>query len=44
MEFEAVGGIAVGDLTFKIGGQVDNMDGAKRTFLRADTAANTKSL
>lgn len=44
MELEAVGGIPVGDLTLQVGGQVDNVNGAERTFLRADTATDTQAL
>lgn len=40
MQFEAVGRVPVGDLCLEIGGEVDDIDGAKGTFLRADTAAN----
>ena len=34
----------MGDLSLKIGGQVDDMNCTKRAFLWADTTTNTKSL
>lgn len=33
----------MGDLSLKVGGQVDDIDGTKGTFLRTDTAANAKA-
>lgn len=44
MEFEAVGGVPVGDLAFQIGRQVDNVDCAERTFLGTDTTTNAQTL
>lgn len=44
VELEAVGRVTVGDLRFEVGGQVDNVDGIERTFLRADTATDTETL
>jgi hypothetical protein len=44
MELKTIGRIAMGDLGFKIGGQVDDIDGAKRTFFRTYTAANAETL
>jgi len=42
MELEAVGRIAVGDLAFEVGGQVDDGDCAEGASLGADTTANTE--
>ena len=44
MKLEAVGGVAVGDLTLQVGRQVDDMNSAEWAFLRADTATNTEAL
>lgn len=33
----------MGDLCLEIGGQVDDMYSAERTFLRADTTSDTQS-
>jgi hypothetical protein len=44
MQFEAVSRVTVGDLRFKIGRQVDDVDGTERTFFRADTASNAEAL
>lgn len=44
MELETVGRVAVRHLSLEVGGQVDDMDGAKGTFLRADTATDTETL
>ena len=44
MELEAVGRVSVGDVRFEISWQIDNVDGAERTFLGTDTASNTQSL
>jgi hypothetical protein len=44
MELEAIGRIAMGDLGLKVGGQVDDVDGAKGAFFRANTTPNTKAL
>jgi hypothetical protein len=40
MELEAVCGVSVGDLSFEIRRQVDNIDRTKGAFLRTDAAAN----
>jgi len=37
MELEAVGRVSVGDLGLEIGWQIDDADGVKGAFLRADT-------
>lgn len=44
MELEGVGGVAVGDLRLEVGGQVDDGDGAKRTFLGADATTDAERL
>lgn len=44
MKLEAVRGVTVGDLAFQVGGQVDDMDRTKRTFLGTDTATDTETL
>jgi hypothetical protein len=44
VELEAVGAIAVGDLTLEVGGQVDDGNGVERALLGADTATNTERL
>ena len=44
MQLEAVGRVTVGDLCLEVGGQVDNVDGTERAFLRADTATDTEAL
>lgn len=42
VELEAVGRVAVRHLRLEVGGQVDNVDGAKGAFFRADTASNAQ--
>lgn len=42
MKLETVGRVAVRHLGFKVGGQVDDVNSAKGTFLRADTASDTQ--
>lgn len=44
MQFEAVGRVAVRDLGFKVRGQVNDVDGAERTFLDAYPAAYAETL
>lgn len=44
MELEAVGAISMGNLTLKVGGQVDNGDGVERAFLGADTTTDAEGL
>ena len=44
VELEAVGRVAVGNLTLKVGGQVDNGDGAEGALLGADTASDAETL
>lgn len=44
VELETVGSIAMGDLALQVGGQVDDGDGIKGAFLRADTTTNAKRL
>nr|POE47619.1 hypothetical protein CFP56_00950 [Quercus suber] len=43
VQFETIRGVAVADLRFEIGRQVDDIDGVERTFLGADTTPNAKS-
>lgn len=43
VKLEAVGRVAVGDLTFQVGGQVDDVNGAEGALLGADTATNTQA-
>lgn len=42
MELERVGRVTVSDFLFQVGGQVDDMDGAKRTLFRTDTTTNAQ--
>lgn len=44
MQLEGVGGVAVGDLSLEVGGQVDDVDGVEGTFLRTDTATDAETL
>lgn len=44
VELETVGRVAMCHLALEVRGQVDDMDGAKWTFLRADTASDTEAL
>lgn len=39
VKFEAVRRVSMGDLRLQIGGQIDNVDGVERAFLRADAAS-----
>ena len=41
MKLEAIGGVSMGNLGLKIRGKIDDIDGAERTFLWANTATNT---
>jgi hypothetical protein len=41
MQFEAVGGVSVGNLSLEIGRQIDDVDGIEGAFLWANTATNT---
>lgn len=43
MQLEAVRAIAVRDLRFEVGGQVDDVDGVEGTFLGADAAADAQA-
>jgi hypothetical protein len=43
VKLEAVGRITVSDLGFQVCGQVDDVDGTERTFLRTDTATDAKA-
>ena len=43
MKLKAVGRISMGDLGLEIGRQVDNIDGAERTFFGTDAASDTKA-
>lgn len=42
MKLEAVRGISVGDVGFKVGWQIDNVDGSEGAFLWANTTSNTQ--
>lgn len=44
VELEAVGRVTVGDLALEVGRQVDDVNGAKWTFLGTDTATNAQAL
>lgn len=44
VNLEAVGAVAVRDLSLEVGGQVDDVDGVERALLGANTASNTQSL
>lgn len=44
MKLEAIRGVAVGDLSFEVGWQIDNADGPKRAFLWADTTSDAQTL
>jgi len=44
VELEAVGRVAMRDLSLEIGRKVDDGDGVKRAFLRADTTTNAETL
>lgn len=44
MQLKTVGTITVGDLAFQIGRQVDDGDGVKGAFLRANTTSNAQRL
>ena len=44
MQLETIGRVTVGDLSLEIRWQVDDVDGTKRTFLWADTTADTQTL
>jgi hypothetical protein len=44
VELEAIGRVAVGDLAFEVGGQVDDGNGVEWAFLRADAAADAERL
>lgn len=44
VELEAVGRVSMGDLGLEVGGQIDDVDGVKGAFLRADTATDTEAL
>lgn len=43
MQLKAVGGVAVGDLGFQVGGQVDDVNGTERTLLGTDTTTDAKT-
>jgi len=40
MKLKAVGRVAMGDMRFEIGWQIDDVDGAKGAFFRANTTSN----
>lgn len=44
VKLERVGRVSVGDLRLEVGWQVDNVDGAERALLWADTASNAERL
>ena len=44
MKLEAVRGVSVGDLSLEIRWQVDNADGPKWAFFRADTTTYAEAL
>lgn len=44
VQLEAVCRITVRDLSLEIGGQIDDVDGVKGTFLRANTASDAEAL
>lgn len=44
VELEAVGRVAVGDLSLQVGGQVDDVNGTERALLGTDTATNAQPL
>jgi hypothetical protein len=44
VELEAVGRVSMGDLALEVRGQVDDGNGAERTFLGANTASNAETL
>jgi len=39
VEFERICGVAVGHFCVEVGGQVDDVDGSKRTFFGTDTTS-----
>jgi len=43
MQLEAVGRVAVCDLSLEVGGQVDDVDGVEGAFLGTDTAADAQA-
>jgi len=43
VQLEAVGRVAVGDLCLEVGRQVDDVDGVKGTFLRANATSYAQS-
>jgi hypothetical protein len=44
VKFEAVGGVAVGNLSFEVCGKIDNAYGPERTFLWTNTTSNAETL
>lgn len=42
MELEAVGRVSMGDMGFKVGWQIDDVDGTEGAFLGANTASNAE--
>jgi hypothetical protein len=40
MQLEAVCRVSMGDLSFQVGGQIDDIDGVERTLFGADTTTN----
>ena len=43
MELEAVGGVSMGNLSLEVGGQVDDVNGTKGTFLGTNATADAES-
>ena len=43
MQLEAIGRVSMSDLSLQVGGQVDDVDSAKRTLFRANTAADAEA-
>jgi hypothetical protein len=43
MELEAVGRVSMRDVGFEVCWKIDNVNGAKWAFLRANTASNTQT-
>jgi hypothetical protein len=44
MKLEAVGRVSMRDMGLEVGRQIDDIDGSKGAFLRADTATNAQTL
>jgi hypothetical protein len=44
MKLEAVGGVSMRDMGLEVGRQIDDVDGSKGAFFRANTATNAQTL